>query len=194
MQGSGRVLVASARRSIIRLSRHTTVHTIYSRPPPSLTLGSVGVQRRGYRQSAVVLKEDDDKRHKSGKDIEGKEKSSPEGHENGKKIGDSPETEQDAKTVEKTESAKDKTVEPETSSVKEKRTREPKNKAHEETVRPAVMSRHQNLSVVANNGNKSRLIITNPVHPEIYPQCMALAMSGRPILPGFYSTSDPYRS
>jgi hypothetical protein len=192
MQSSGRVLVASARRSVVRLSRHTTVRTIYSRPPPSLTLGSVDGQRRGYRKSAVVLKEDDDKRHKSGKDVEEKEKSSLEGHEKGKKIVDSAETEQDAKTAEKMESAKDKTVESETSSVKEKRTREPKNKAPEETLRPVVMSRNQTLSVVANNGNKSRLIITNPVHPEVYPQCMALAMSGRPILPGFYSTSDPY--
>lgn len=195
MQSSGRVLVASTRHSLLRLARHAPVRTFYSKPPPSLFVSQVGVQRRGYRRSTVVLKDEDSKRHKSTKDVENKEKQTSEDQIKQKfsENVDTPENDQDAKLVdEATESTKETNSVEETSSGKEKRTREPKNQktSEETTTRPAIISRNQALSLVA-NGNKSRLIITNHDHPETYPQCMALAMSGRPILPGFYSTSVP---
>lgn len=189
MQRSGRTLASSARLTVFRVSRSTGANGIrrfHSRPPPSLLVSSTGLQRRGYRQTALNLKDDDDKRHKSGKEIE---KQIP-AEESEKKswVVDSA-NDQDAKVVEKAvDSAKEKQLgESESSGSKEKRIKEQKNQKNpEETVRPAVTSRNQSLSIVANNG-KSRLIITNHDHPETYPQCMALAMSGRPILPGFYS-------
>jgi outer membrane biosynthesis protein TonB len=151
------------------------------------------VQRRGYRRSTVLLKDEDSKRHKSTKDVENKEKQTSEDQIKQKfsENVDTPENDQDAKLVdEATESTKETNSVEEASSGKEKRTRESKNQktSEETTTRPAIISRNQALSLVA-NGNKSRLIITNHDHPETYPQCMALAMSGRPILPGFYSTS-----
>jgi hypothetical protein len=180
MQGSGRLLTSSARHTVLRLSQHSrtsSIRTIYSRPPPpSFVVSSSGVQQRGYRRSAVTLKEDDEKPKKTGKDVE--------------KQKDDSEKKSVAKD-EAFESAKDpESGEAESTGVKEKRTK--REKHVEESVRPAVISRNQALSLVANNGNKSRLIITNHDHPETYPQCMALAMSGRPILPGFYSTLLSY--
>ena len=163
--------------------------TLNSRPPPSLLVSSTGLQQRGYRRTLVNLKDDDDKRHKSGKEVE---KQSPvEDSEKNSGVIQSPVNDQDSKADEKgVESAKEnKSGEHESTGSKEKRTRESKDKkSPEEAVRPAVVTRNQTLSLVANNGSKSRLIITNHDHPETYPQCMALAMSGRPILPGFYST------
>jgi len=120
----------------------------------------------------VTLKEDDDKPKKSGKDVE-KQKDDSE-----KKSVAKDETFESAKDTESGEA--------ESAGGKEKRSK--REKPSEENVRPTVISRNQALSLVANNGSKSRLIITNHDHPETYPQCMALAMSGRPILPGFYST------
>ena len=119
----------------------------------------------------MTLKEDDDKPKRSSKDVE--------------KQKDEAEKKPVAKD-ESLESAKDtESGEAESTGSKEKRTK--REKPVEESVRPAVISRNQALSLVANNGSKSRLLITNHDHPETYPQCMALAMSGRPILPGFYS-------
>jgi hypothetical protein len=192
MHGSGRMLASSARHTIYRLSRNTGTNglrTYTSTPPPSLIVSSIGLQRRGYRRTLVSLKEDDDKRHKSGKDVE---KQSPV-EETEKKSGtvESSVNNHDSKDVEKgVESAKEnKSGEQESTGSKEKRTKESKDKkSPEEVVRPAAIPRNQALSLVANNGSKSRLIIANHDHPETYPQCMALAMSGRPILPGFYST------
>ena len=192
MQSSGRVLISSARHTVFRLSRQTGstgVRTFYSRPPPTLLVSSAELQRRGYRRTPTSLKEDDDKRSKSGKEVENPV---PEESEKQKPAAEveSPENDHDTKVAEKAvESAKsEKTVESEPAGSKEKRTREPKShRTAEENTRPAIISRNQALSLVANNGNKSRLIITNQDHPETYPQCMALAMSGRPILPGFYS-------
>lgn len=195
MQSSGRALVSSARYTVLRLSRQTStnagVRNFYSRPPPSFLVSGVVGQRRGYRRTPANLKEDDDKRSKSGKDVD---KSTAEEAEKQQTVPEveSPENDQDTKAVEKAvDSAKEtKSVESESTGTKEKRTREPKSqKTPEEATRPAVVARNQALSLVANNGSKSRLIITNHDHPETYPQCMALAMSGRPILPGFYSTS-----
>ena len=192
MHGSGRVLASSARHTIYRLSRNTGINglrTINSRPPPSLLVSSIGVQRRGYRRTLVNLKDDDDKRHKSGKEVE--KQSTVEDSEKKSAVVESPVNDQDSKAVEKgAESAKEnKSGEQESTGSKEKRTKESKDKkSPEEVVRPAVIPRNQALSLVANNGSKSRLIIANHDHPETYPQCMALAMSGRPILPGFYST------
>jgi len=177
MQGSGRLLTSSARHTVLRLSQHsrtTSIRTIYSRPPPPTLVvsSSSGFQQRGYRRSAVTLKEDDDKPKRSGKDVE--------------KHKDESEKKPVAKD-EALESAKDTEAgESESTGSKEKRSK--REKPAEENARPAVISRNQALSLVANNGSKSRLIITNHDHPETYPQCMALAMSGRPILPGFYST------
>ena len=175
MQGSGRLLASSARHTVLRLSQHsrtTSIRTIYSRPPPpSLVVSSSGIQQRGYRRTAVTLKEDDDKPKKSGKDVE-KQKDDSE-----KKSVAKDETFESAKDTESGEA--------ESAGGKEKRSK--REKPSEENVRPTVISRNQALSLVANNGSKSRLIITNHDHPETYPQCMALAMSGRPILPGFYS-------
>jgi hypothetical protein len=191
MQGSGRMLVSSTRHTVLRLSRSTGTNGIrrfHSAPPPSLLVGSTGLQRRGYRRTTLNLKDDDDKRHRSGKDVE--KPVPPEEPEKKPGAVESPENVQDSKMVEKTvESTKEnKAGESESTGSKEKRTKEPKNqKTPEEAVRPAIISRNQALSLVANNGNKSRLIIANHDHPETYPQCMALAMSGRPILPGFYS-------
>jgi hypothetical protein len=188
MQISGRILVSSARHTVFRLSRSTGangVRRLHSRPPPSLFVNTTALQRRGYRRTSLNLKDDDDKRHKSGKDME---KQIP-AEESEKKV-DSLANDQDAKIVEKTvDSTKEsKSGGSESPGSKEKRTKESKNKnIPDEAVRPAVISRNQALSLVANNGGKSRLIITNHDHPETYPQCMALAMSGRPILPGFYS-------
>lgn len=194
MQSSGRALVSSARYTVLRLSRQSSgnpgLRAFYSGLPPRfLAGGAVGRQTRGYRRTAVSLKEEDDKRSKSGKDVD---KSTSENVEKKQSVPETerPETDQDAKVVEKVaESAKDnKSVESETTGTKEKRTREPKTqKTPEESTSPAVVARNQALSLVANGGSKSRLIITNHDHPETYPQCMALAMSGRPILPGFYS-------
>jgi hypothetical protein len=190
MQSSGRVLVSSARHTVSILSRQTgtrSIRTLYSRPPPSLLLSSADSQRRGYRRSALILKEDDDKRSKTNKDVE-KPSDASDKQKPGAEV-ETPTSDQDAIVDETAESAKDKSSEAETTAPKERRKREPKNeKIPEEATRPAVMSRNQHLSLVANNGSKSRLIITNHDHPETYPQCMALAMSGRPILPGFYST------
>jgi len=177
MQGSGRLLTSSARHTVLRLSQHsrrTSIRPIYSRPPPlSLVVGSSsGLQQRGYRRTAVTLKEDDDKPKRSGKDVE-KQKDDSE-----KKPMTKDEPVESAKDAESGEA--------ESTGSKEKRSK--REKPAEESVRPAIISRNQALSLVANNGSKSRLIITNHDHPETYPQCMALAMSGRPILPGFYST------
>ena len=191
MHGSGRILASSARYTIYRLSRNTGTNglrTVHLRPPPSLLVSLTGLQRRGYRRTLVNLKDDDDKRHKSGKDVE---KQSP-GEDSEKKSGvvESPVNDQDSKVVEKVvESTKEnKSGEQDSAGSKDRRTKEPKEKkSPEEAVRPAVISRNQALSLVGNNGSKSRLIITNHDHPETYTQCMALAMSGRPILPGFYS-------
>jgi len=196
MQSSGRALVSSARYTVLRLSRQTSanvgIRNFYSRPPPTFQVSSVVGQRRGYRRTPTSLKEDEDKRSKSGKEVD---KPTAEEVEKQQPVPEveSPENEQEAKVSEKAveSSAKDdKSVESsESTGTKEKRTREPKNqKTPEESARPAVAARNQALSLVANNGNKARLIITNHDHPETYPQCMALAMSGRPILPGFYST------
>jgi hypothetical protein len=200
MQSSSRVLVASARASVLRISRQNGIRSFYSRPPPSILVSNTSVQRRGYRRSAVSLKEDDDKRGRSHKDVGNKEKQVEEHEKNKSSVDvDSPASDQDAKLAEKAvESAeKGKSVEAESTSgkeVKEKRTKESKREKQTEentSGRPAVLSRNQALSLVANNAGKSRLIITNHDHPETYPQCMALAMSGRPILPGFYSTRPP---
>jgi len=129
----------------------------------------------------VNLKDDDDKRFKSGKNVE---KQTVE--ESEKKLGET----NDAKMVEKDSAKENQVGEAESTGSKEKRTKESKiQKTPEETAGPAVISRNQVLSLVTNNGNKSRLITTNQDHPETFPQCMALAMSGRPILPGFYSIS-----
>ena len=122
----------------------------------------------------MTLKEDDEKPKKTGKDVE-KQKDDSE-----KKSVAKDEAFESAKDPESGE------AESESTGVKEKRTK--REKPVEESVRPAVITRNQALSLVTNNGSKSRLIITNHDHPETYPQCMALAMSGRPILPGFYST------
>ena len=192
MQRSGLMFVSSTRHTVLRLSRITGTNGIrrfHSPPPPSLLISSPSIQRRGYRRTTLNLKDDDDKRHKSGKDVE---KQVP-AEESEKKSGlvDALENDQDSKMVEKVvESTKEnKAGESESTGSKEKRTKEPKNqKTPEEAVKPAIISRNQALSLVTNNGNKSRLIIANHDHPERYPQCMALAMSGRPILPGFYST------
>ena len=116
-----------------------------------------------------MLKDDDDSPRKSNKDVE-KQKEEAKNKSVAKD--------------EAAESAKD--AESESAVSKEKPSK--REKPAEEGVRPAVISRNQALSLVANNGAKSRLIITNHDHPETHPQCMALAMSGRPILPGFYST------
>jgi hypothetical protein len=188
MQSSGRLLVSSARHTAVRLSRQTgtpSIRTLYSRQPPSQLLSSADSQRRGYRRTAVIFKEEDDKRSKSTKDVE----KQPSEESDKQKPGEEVESPTNAKVVENTvESAKDKSPEAETTGTKEKRKREPKSeRTPEEVTRPAVIARNQHLSLVANNGTKSRLIITNHDHPETYPQCMALAMSGRPILPGFYS-------
>ena len=182
MQGSGRLFTSSARHNLVRLSqqsRATSIRTIHSRPPPlSLVVSSTGVQQRGYRRTTVLLKEDDDKPRKSGKDVE-KQKDDSE--------------KRSVNKDEASESAKDpESGEAESTGSKEKRSK--REKPTEESVRPAVISRNQALSLVANNGGKSRLIITNHDHPETYPQCMALAMSGRPILPGFYSILRSIRS
>ena len=191
MQTSGRVLVSSARSTVLRLSRNNgtpSVRTFYSRPPPSILTSSGVVQRRGYRRTTVSLKEDDDKRSKTGKDID---KPSPEESDQQKPAADLESTAkgEDSKTSEKeVVSAKDKATESESSGAKERRPRESKSqKTPEERAQPAIITRNQALSLVTNGGGKSRLIITNHDHPETYPQCMALAMSGRPILPGFYS-------
>jgi hypothetical protein len=184
MQGTGRLLVSSARYTA-RLSQGSGaggIRTFYSRPPPSVLVSTSAVQRRGYRRSATAFKEDDDKRSKPGKDAE---KRSEE------KDVDSSARDQSPKGAEKpVESARGpKSGEPEFSGSKERRTKDPKTqKTLEETVRPAIISRNQTLSLVADPGGKSRLILSHD-HPEKYPQCMALAMSGRPILPGFYSSS-----
>ena len=190
MHGSSRIL-ASSRHTIYRLSRNTGANglrTVYLRPPPNLLVSLTGLQRRGYRRTLVNLKDDDDKRRKSGKDVE--KQSQEEDSEKKSGAVQSPVNDQDSKVVEKaTESTKEnKSEEQDSAGSKDKRTKEPKEKkSPEEAVRPVVVSRNQPLSLVANNGSKSRLIITNHDHPETYPQCMALAMSGRPILPGFYS-------
>ena len=194
MQSSGRALVSSARYTVLRLSRQSGgnpgLRTFYSGPPPRfLAVGAVGGQTRGYRRTAVSLKEEDDKRSKAGKEVD---KSTSENAEKKQSVPEAErtETDQDAKIVDKVvESAKDnKSVESVTTGTKEKRPREPKSqKTPEESTTPAMVARNQALSLVANGGSKSRLIITNHDHPETYPQCMALAMSGRPILPGFYS-------
>jgi hypothetical protein len=191
MQSSGRLLITSARHNVVRLSRQTgtpsIVRTLYSPSPPSQLLSSANSQRRGYRRTAVALKEEDDKRSKSSKDVE-KQPSESDKQKPGEEV-ESSKNDPDAKVVENAvESAKDKSPEAEATGPKEKRRREPKSERQpEEAARPAVIARNQHLSLVANNGTKSRLIITNHDHPETYPQCMALAMSGRPILPGFYS-------
>jgi hypothetical protein len=186
--------VSSARHTVLRLSRQTSsypgVRNFYSRPPPIFPVSGAVGQRRGYRRTPASLKEDDDRRSKTGREVD---KSTAEEAEKQQPVPEveSPENDQDAKVVDKAvESAKDnKSVESETAGIKEKRMREPKSqKTPDEATRPAVVARNQALSLVANNGSKSRLIITNHDHPETYPQCMALAMSGRPILPGFYST------
>src|SRR5579859_6156135 len=57
MQSSSRVLVASARASVLRISRQNGIPSLYSRPPPSILVSNTSVQRRGYRRSAVSLKE-----------------------------------------------------------------------------------------------------------------------------------------
>jgi hypothetical protein len=174
MQGSGRILVSTARS--LRLSRAAAVarSSLHHRPPPALLFTSPAVlqQHRGYRRSAVALKDDDDKRHKSGsKDVE------------------KPADETDKKPAEEHEAkAVDKESHKESKAAEEQGSKRKGQKGAEEGVRPAIISRNQALSLVANSGNKSRLIIANHDHPETYPQCMALAMSGRPILPGFYST------
>lgn len=195
MQGSGRIFASSARHTIYRLSRNAGtigLRRLNSRAPPSLLVCSTGLQRRGYRRTLVNLKEDDDKRHKSGKEVE---KQSPvEDSEKKSDVVESLVNDQDSTVVEKAaESSKEnKSGETESAGSKEKRTKESKDKnSPEEAVRPAIISRNQPLSLIANNGGKSRLIIANHDHPETYPQCMALAMSGRPILPGFYSTVLP---
>jgi len=183
MQGSGRILVSSARQTISRLSQTSGTAGIKpfysSRPPPSLLLSSTSLQqRRGYRRTVANLKDDDEKRHKPGKDVDKRDQ--PEDAATKSEI-------EDSKSADKTASStkESKSGEAESTGTKEKRTKN--QKPPEESIRPAVISRNQALSLVANNGSKSRLILTNHDHPEIYPQCMALAMSGRPILPGFYS-------
>lgn len=184
MQGSGRLLVSSARRTAALRRTHTpagrAIRTVFPSPPLSFLVDSTGVQRRGYRRTAASLKDDDDRRSKSGKDVENK----PPEDKPSKEV-ESAANEQDAKLVDSAQEPK----ESEASGHKEKRTKDAKHqKSSEESVRPAIISRNQALSLVTNNGNKSRLIIASHDHPDVYPQCMALAMSGRPILPGFYST------
>ena len=173
------MLVSTARSTALRLSRNPPgpSSALYHRPLPSLLFTSPALrQHRNYRRSSVILKDDDDKRHKQGKDGD---KHSPAVDETDKKSVE----EQDAKAVDKEPSKESKTGEESTS----KRSREKGQKsAPAEAARPVIVPK--NLSLVANSGIKSRLIITNRDHPETYPQCMALAMSGRPILPGFYST------
>lgn len=189
MQGSGRIFVSTARLTT-RLSRipgTNGVRTFHSKPPPALLASSAGLQRRGYRRTIQSLKEDDDKKNKPGKEVDNQS----HGDSSRKKTGDvqSQANDQDSKAEIAAESAKEnKSGDTESTGSKEKRSKEPKNqKTPEENVRPGVVSRNQTLSLVTNGGNRSRLIITNHDHPETYPQCMALAMSGRPILPGFYS-------
>lgn len=176
MQSSGRVLVSSARTSLLRASRNTSIRPLHPSPPTILATPTV-IQRRGYRRTPPLLKDDDDKKHKSSKDVEKPSEEDPD-----KKI-DTPADEQGAKAVDKAaESSKEsKTGEPE-STGKERRSR--REKQTEESIRPGIITRNSPLSLVANSGSKSRVDI-----PETYPQCMALAMSGRPILPGFYSKS-----
>ena len=187
MQSSGRVLVSSARSSVLRLSRHNHsrgIRTFHSRPPPGILVSSLGVQRRGYRRTTVSLKEDDDKRSKTPKDVE---KQSPEESDQQKSAVDRDSAVKDEDSKEKTvDAAKEKSVESESTGPKERRTRQ---KTSEERSQPAIISRNQALSLVTGGGGgKSRLIIANHEHPDVYPQCIALAMSGRPILPGFYSS------
>ena len=170
MQGPGRLVARS-----LRLSRAASLLAHTPRPPPALLVAAPVLlqQHRPYRRSAVVRKDDDDKRHKSGTG-KAADKAADEAD---KKPGQ----EHDAKAVDQEGSSKEaRTAEEQTSKRKGQ-------KGVEDGVRPAIISRNQALSLVANSGNKSRVIVANHDHPETYPQCMALAMSGRPILPGFYS-------
>jgi hypothetical protein len=176
MQGSGRILLSTTRSTALRLTRAFAIQRRHPPPPTLLFTPATALQRRGYRPSAVVLKDDDKKHKPGGKEVE-KQSSADETEKRTVE-------EQDAKAVDKESGT-------ETKSGEEEGAKKPKEKGQrsaEEAVRPAIISRNQALSLVANSGNKSRLIVANHDHPETYPQCIALAMSGRPILPGFYST------
>src|SRR5438045_1421892 len=118
MQGSGRIVG----HAVIRLSRSTgttNIRRIYSRPPPTLLVSSTSPTNRGYRRTALNLKDDDDKRHKLGKDAE---KQTPE--ESGKKLSET--SDQDAKVLEKDSMKEKQAGEVESTGSKEKRTKESK--------------------------------------------------------------------
>jgi hypothetical protein len=183
MQGTGRVIISSAlRRS--RVQGRIAVRLIYPRPPLAV-LGGEFIQRRGYRRTAAVFKEDEeDKPHKVGKEADKKEVVEEAEKQPIVAKGE------EAKTVEKgVETGKKEAVESGKREGKEGKETEPhhrERRTREKRTAEEKAPRAQTLSLISDDA-KSRLVMTQRVPPTSYPQCMALAMSGRPILPGFYS-------